>query len=580
MPMRWRTLAGSGRPRDASARFATSRRAVVISSWSPSVPTAARTSSTATPRWRSSAESARRARPRPWCLVSTHARANAASSISRTSASRPRTASATSSGTRRRRSALASCALVRGAAASSRRQISRAASCGSGPPPPASAASLPSTAGGAGQARARRGARGTWGRRVADHAQVPGPRPATGGRVGVQAGPYAELLLDLLLDLVGHIGVVVQEGAGVLLALSQLVALVGVPGAGLAHDTLLDPEVDQAAFPADPCPEQDVELCAPEWRRQLVLDHLYPGAAADGLGAVLERLDPAHVEPDRGVELQRPPAAGRFRRAEHHADLLPQLVDEDRGGLRLADRAGELAQGLGHEPGLEADMAVPHLALDLGPGHQRGDRVDDDHVHRGGADQHVGDLQRLLAGVGLGDEQPIGVHAQLPGVVRVERVLGVDEGGDPAGLLRACGRVQGHRCLPASFRAVYLDDPAAGEAADAERDVQRDRPGRDHLDRRPGLVTEPHDRAPAELPLDLGERRLQGLLPVAGLPARPVAACHGYSCRDHGLLVGPRRYAPPPTKPRALGQLLGPRHDLPRRRHHVAAYSRRTTVRS
>src|SRR5438034_3178382 len=46
-------------------------------------------------------------------------------------------------------------------------------------------------------------------------------------------------------------------------------------------------------------------------------------------------------------------------------------------------------------------------------------------------------------------------------------------------------------------------------------------------------------RSPAELPLDLGERGLQGLLPVTGLAARPVAACHGYSRRDHGLLVGP-----------------------------------------
>ena len=31
--------------------------------------------------------------------------------------------------------------------------------------------------------------------------------------------------------------------------------------------------------------------------------------------------------------------------AEHHADLFPELVDEDRGGLGLAQRAGDLAQG-------------------------------------------------------------------------------------------------------------------------------------------------------------------------------------------------------------------------------------------
>ena len=60
---------------------------------------------------------------------------------------------------------------------------------------------------------------------------------------------------------------------------------------------------------------------------------------------------------------------------------------------------------------------------------------------RAGADQHVGDLERLLTGVGLGDQQRVGVDAEGLGVVGVERVLGVDEGGDAAGrwaLATAC----------------------------------------------------------------------------------------------------------------------------------------------
>lgn len=63
-------------------------------------------------------------------------------------------------------------------------------------------------------------------------------------------------------------------------------------------------------------------------------------------------------------------------------------------------------------------MAVPHLALDLGLGHERGDRVDDDDVDGAGADQHVHDLERLLTGVRLGDEQRVGVDAELLGVLR------------------------------------------------------------------------------------------------------------------------------------------------------------------
>src|SRR5262249_38982692 len=156
-------------------------------------------------------------------------------------------------------------------------------------------------------------------RRIGDHAQVPAlPRPAAGGWVRIQARAHAELLLDLLLDLVGQVGVVAQEGAGVLLALPQLVALVGVPGAGLAHDPLLDPQVDQAAPPADPEAEKNIKSRTAERRSALVLAALDPGTAADRIGAVLEGLDPPHVQPDRGVELERPPAAGRLRAVVDH----------------------------------------------------------------------------------------------------------------------------------------------------------------------------------------------------------------------------------------------------------------------
>ena len=65
--------------------------------------------------------------------------------------------------------------------------------------------------------------------------------------------------------------------------------------------------------------------------------------------------------------------------------------------MRLGDRAGELAQRLAHEPRLEADVLVAHLALDLGLRHERRDRVDHDDVDRVAADERLGDLERLLA---------------------------------------------------------------------------------------------------------------------------------------------------------------------------------------
>src|SRR5690606_3897818 len=69
------------------------------------------------------------------------------------------------------------------------------------------------------------------------------------GRLGGRAD--TELQEDLLLDLVRDVGVLDEEVAGVLLALTQLVAVVGVPGARLAHDLVLDAVVDEAALARD-----------------------------------------------------------------------------------------------------------------------------------------------------------------------------------------------------------------------------------------------------------------------------------------------------------------------------------------
>src|SRR5690242_10801943 len=64
--------------------------------------------------------------------------------------------------------------------------------------------------------------------------------------------------------------------------------------------------------------EFDIEFGLLERRGHLVLDHLHLDSVAHGLGAVLEGLDPANVEADRGVELQRPTSGLGLRGAEHH----------------------------------------------------------------------------------------------------------------------------------------------------------------------------------------------------------------------------------------------------------------------
>src|SRR6478736_2166651 len=148
-----------------------------------------------------------------------------------------------------------------------------------------------------------------------------------GGRTARLAD--AELDLDLRLDVGCDVRVLEQEVAGVLLALTELLAVVGVPRAGLLDDAVLDAEVDETALARDADAVQDVELRLLERRCHLVLDDLDAGAVSDCLGAVLERLDAADVEAHRRVELQRLAAGGGLGRAEEHADLLAQLVDED-----------------------------------------------------------------------------------------------------------------------------------------------------------------------------------------------------------------------------------------------------------
>jgi hypothetical protein len=201
-------------PAQAGSRAATRRRAAPTRPGRRRARPPPRRPRPSTPLARSSALSARRARPRPAWREVTQARAKAASSIRPTSPNRSRTASATSSGSRAWPAGRASCWRVLGAPVSARRQIERATCSGS----PGSSSRCGPPAGGRRPDRRVRGRAGappasTRGSRAlpgvgpAGHRQKSGCRPP--GRVQLRAD--AELLLDLLLDLVGEVGVVAQE---------------------------------------------------------------------------------------------------------------------------------------------------------------------------------------------------------------------------------------------------------------------------------------------------------------------------------------------------------------------------------
>ena len=320
-----------------------------------------------------------------------------------------------------------------------------------------------------------------------------------------------EFLADLGFDFVGQLRVVLEQRLDGVAALRQAGVAVAEPGAALLDHFQFDAQVDDLADVRDAFAEDDVELGLLERRGHLVLDDLGAGAVAGGFVAVLDLGDAAHVDAHRGVELQGVAARGGLGVAEEDADLLAELVDEDAAGIGLGNVGREFAEGLAHQAGLEAHFVVAHLAFDLGFRRQGRHGVDDDDVDGAAADQVVGDFKGLLAVVGLGNEQRVDVHAQVDGVGAVEGVLGVDDGGDAALLLRLGDGVDGQRGLAAGFRAVDFNDAAARIAADAQRVVERDRARRDGGNLQGRLISHLHDGAFAEILFDLGDGRLKRL---------------------------------------------------------------------
>jgi hypothetical protein len=203
---------------------------------------------------------------------------------------------------------------------------------------------------------------------------------------------------------------------------------------------------------------------------------------------------------------------------------------------------------LRHQPRLKANMAVAHLALDLRARDECRDRIDHQHVDRVRSDQRVDDLERLFTGIGLRNDQLVDVDAELLGIDRVERVFGVDERSGAAALLRLGDDVQRERGLARGFGAVDLDHAAARQAADAERDVEPERPGRDHLDLHRLLRPKLHRRALAEGAVDLCEGGVERLLPVGG--------CGSHAGVDH-FQIGSHQKLPSLEQARGRINALG-----------------------
>ena len=292
------------------------------------------------------------------------------------------------------------------------------------------------------------------------------------------------------------------------------------PGALLFDHPVFDPHIQNAPFLVDAMVENDVELSFGERRGDFVLDDLHLDVIADGVACgVLDGVLATDVDADAGVEFQRLAAGRGFRVAEHDADFFAQLIGENAGGLGLAQNGSQLAQRLAHQPGLHAHRGHAHLAFEFGLGHEGGNRIDHDHVEGVRAGERFADRQRLLAAVGLRDQQVVEIDAELLCVGRIERMFGVDKRRQASRLLRVGDEVQHQGRLAAGFRSENLDHPTARHAPDAQRQVERERAGGDHVDfdLRAG-ISQPHDASVAVGFGDAGNGRVEIALARWGNP--------------------------------------------------------------
>src|SRR5690606_28864959 len=119
--------------------------------------------------------------------------------------------------------------------------------------------------------------------------------------------------------------------------------------AALAEHAVGHGDIEEIAERIDAAAPTNVEFCLLKGRSALVLDDLHLGAVADHRVAGRDLADAPHVQPNTGEEAERMSAGGRLRIAEHDADALAKLVDEDHAGVRAARLGRELAHAAAHQ---------------------------------------------------------------------------------------------------------------------------------------------------------------------------------------------------------------------------------------
>ena len=159
-------------------------------------------------------------------------------------------------------------------------------------------------------------------------------------------------------------------------------------------------------------------------------------------------------------------------------------------------------------------MGVAHIVINFRSGHQCRHRVHNNNVNGTGARQLLGNLQRLLTIVRLGDQKRVHIHAQVSGINRIQCMLRINKRSLAAGLLRLCHTVERQGGLTTGLRAVDLYDTALRQAVNTGGNVQGQRAGGDGGHIQVLVLAQAHNGTCAVLLFNLLERIFQRRLLV------------------------------------------------------------------
>ena len=221
---------------------------------------------------------------------------------------------------------------------------------------------------------------------------------------------------------------------------------------------MFDSKVHQLAIAVDTLTVKDLEFGLLKRRCYFVFNHLNPGFITNNFIAILDRTYTTDIQSHRGVKLQGITTGGGFRVAKHYTNFHTNLVNKDNQAVGGFNITCQLAQRLGHQSSLQTYMMITHLALNFCTWCQCRHRVHNQYITGTGSNQHIGHLQRLFTGIGLGYHQIVHLHPQLLGIDRVQGVLRIDKGAGTTGLLRFGNYLQGQCCFTGGFRTIDLNN--------------------------------------------------------------------------------------------------------------------------